>query len=63
MSTLTIQSLLKNKWATFLAAVCLAIMSAYPIYRNYYYGLAIEQYERHIDFLEVNSRFHNPWQY
>lgn len=43
--------------------VSLLLLSVYPIYRNYYYGRAILQYERHIDFLEVNSRFHNPWQY
>jgi len=46
-----------------LMVLALGIMSLYPIYRNYYYGRAVEQYQRHIDFLEVNSRFHNPWQY
>ncbi|MGD1960724.1 MAG: hypothetical protein ACFB2Y_17820 [Fulvivirga sp.] len=43
--------------------ICFALLSAYPIYRNYYYGRALEQYERHVQFMEVNSRFHNPWQY
>jgi len=42
---------------------CLLILSVYPVYRNYYYGLAIHQYERHVDFLNVDMQFHNPWQY
>lgn len=38
-------------------------MSSYPVYRNFYYGRAILQYQRHVEFMNVQSRFHNPWQY
>jgi hypothetical protein len=38
-------------------------MAAYPIYNNYYKGLAVEQYERFLDFKAGKSMFYNPWQY
>jgi hypothetical protein len=38
-------------------------MAMYPIYANYYGGLAIEQYQRHVNFMAGNSMFFNPWQY
>nr|WKN36370.1 hypothetical protein K4G66_28835 [Tunicatimonas sp. TK19036] len=58
------QSLQKNSpKKTLFFVLCISLLSLYPIYRNYYYGRAIDQYERHVQFLEVNSRFHNPWQY
>lgn len=38
-------------------------MAAYPIYRNYYNGLGIEQYERFKNFQAKQSMFFNPWQY
>ena len=42
---------------------CLTILSFYPIYTNFYYGRAEETYQRHIDFLNEQSQFYNPWQY
>ncbi|MBL0744246.1 hypothetical protein [Chryseolinea lacunae] len=41
----------------------IAWMAAYPIYTNYYRGLAIEQYERFLDWKADRSMFYNPWQY
>lgn len=35
----------------------------YPVYRNYYNGLGMEQYERFKNFKAHNSMFFNPWQY
>lgn len=43
--------------------MCLLWMAMYPIYANYYGGLAIEQYQRHVNFMARNSMFFNPWQY
>jgi hypothetical protein len=58
------QLLQENKWKKiFFLTVCIGLMSAYPIYRNFYYGRAMQQYERHVQFMNVQSRFHNPWQY
>jgi len=47
----------------FLTCFAIFLLSVYPIYRNIYYGNAVRQYERHLDFLHVTSDFHNPWQY
>lgn len=51
----------------FLYIVVLVIASGwmllYPVYTNYYKGLAVEQYERFLDFKEGKSMFYNPWQY
>ena len=64
MFTRITQLLQKNKWKKIIfLIICVGLMSAYPIYRNFYYGRAILQYERHIQFMNVQSRFHNPWQY
>jgi len=60
----TTHSNLKNKLATqlvFILVVCW--MAIYPIYNNYYKGLAVEQYERFLDFKAGKSMFFNPWQY
>ena len=38
-------------------------MAMYPVYRNYYNGLGMEQYERFKNFKAHNSMFFNPWQY
>lgn len=43
--------------------VSLLLASFYPIYKNYYYARGVQQYERHIRFVEANSEFFNPWQY
>lgn len=60
----TTQSLLKNKYLVLLVVLLVVgWMSVYPIYNNYYKGLAIEQYERFIDWKAGHSMFFNPWQY
>jgi hypothetical protein len=64
MFTRITQLLQKNKLKKILfLTVCISLLSAYPIYRNFYYGRAMLQYERHVQFMQVQSRFHNPWQY
>jgi hypothetical protein len=64
MFTRIIQLLQKNKAKKIVfLTICIGLMSAYPIYRNFYYGRAMLQYERHVQFMNVQSRFHNPWQY
>jgi hypothetical protein len=60
----TTQSLLKNKFfVTLMVLLVIAWMAVYPIYNNYYKGLAIEQYERFVDWKAGHSMFFNPWQY
>src|SRR6218665_1239128 len=49
-----------NKW---FVIICLALLSIYPIYRNFYYSSANLTYERHIAIMEKRSDFYNPWQY
>lgn len=54
----------KKQWVNrglIMLAICW--MSVYPIYTSYYKANAIEQYQRHKDFLVGVSLFHNPWQY
>jgi len=64
MYTLTTLSLFESRTVRILfLTISLCWMSFYPIYRNYYNGLGIEQYERHKNFLAHNSMFFNPWQY
>lgn len=40
-----------------------AILSIYPVYRNFYYSNGLLTYERHIALMEGRSEFYNPWQY
>lgn len=47
---------------TFLAFM-LALMSLYPIYKNFYNGAAVTTYQRHINLIEGKSEYYNPWQY
>ena len=64
MSTLITQSLQKNnKIAKWFICVCFAILSVYPIYRNFYYSNGLLTYERHRAVMENRSEFYNPWQY
>ncbi|MBX2916011.1 MAG: hypothetical protein KF856_12145 [Cyclobacteriaceae bacterium] len=63
MSILTSHSFLKNKLIRILTILIVCWMAAYPIYNNYYKGLAVEQYERFLDFKAGKSMFFNPWQY
>lgn len=54
----------KNKGkANIFILFLLLLLSIYPVYRNYYYGNAALQYERHLQFLNRESQFYNPWQY
>ncbi len=43
--------------------ICFAIMSIYPVYRNFYYSNGIKTYERHRAVIEGRSEYYNPWQY
>lgn len=57
-------SLQKNKSFTILfLSFCFALLSIYPIYRNFYYSLGAQTYERHRAFIEKRSEYYNPWQY
>jgi hypothetical protein len=46
-----------------LIAICLTWGALYPIYTSFYSGKGIDQYERHMQFLNRESLFYNPWQY
>jgi hypothetical protein len=64
MSIPTIPSLQKNnRKASLLLAFCFALLSVYPIYRNFYYSNGLLTYERHRAVIEKRSEFYNPWQY
>ncbi len=64
MSTHITQSLQKNKRrGKWLLAFCFALLSVYPIYRNFYYSNGLLTYERHRAVIEKRSEFYNPWQY
>lgn len=52
-----------RKPAIWFICLCLAILSVYPIYRNFYYSNGLKTYERHQAILEKRSEFYNPWQY
>ena len=64
MSIPITQSLQKNnRLNTWFVCLCFAILSIYPVYRNFYYSNGILTYERHKAVLEKRSEFYNPWQY
>ncbi|MEO5967483.1 MAG: hypothetical protein ABIP68_04730 [Ferruginibacter sp.] len=64
MSTLITHSLEKNnKINGWLLAFMFAVLSIFPIYKNFYYSNGLLTYERHKALLEGNSEFYNPWQY
>ena len=64
MSIPITQSLQKNKKiSTWLLVFCFALLSVYPIYRNFYYSNGLQTYERHRAVIEGRSEFYNPWQY
>ena len=52
-----------KKIATWFICCCLAILSVFPIYRNFYYSNGLQTYERHRAVIEQRSEFYNPWQY
>ena len=49
-----------SKWLLFLM---FALLSVFPIYKNFYYSNGLLTYERHKALLAGNSEFYNPWQY
>lgn len=53
----------KNKGKTLFIIFCISLLSAYPIYKNFYNGRAVTTYERHIALVEGRSEYYNPWQY
>jgi len=54
----------KNNYiATWFLCICFAILSVFPIYRNFYYSKGLLTFERHISILDKRSDFYNPWQY
>jgi len=64
MSIHTIHSLPKNnRIAKWFIAICFALLSTVPIYRNFYYSNGLLTYERHRAVIEGRSEFYNPWQY
>jgi hypothetical protein len=64
MSTPITRSLQKNnRIARWFICCCFAILSVYPIYRNFYYSNGLLTYERHRAIIEKRSEFYNPWQY
>ncbi|MBK9381997.1 MAG: hypothetical protein IPN39_11760 [Chitinophagaceae bacterium] len=64
MSTHITQSLQKrNKGKILFFAICISLLSVYPIYKNFYNGAAVTTYERHIALVEGRSEYYNPWQY
>jgi hypothetical protein len=64
MFTPTTPSLHKNnRIAKWFVAICFALLSTVPIYRNFYYSNGLLTYERHRAVIEGRSEFYNPWQY
>jgi hypothetical protein len=64
MSIPITQSLQKsNRINTWFLCACFAILSVYPVYRNFYYSNGILTYERHRAVMEKRSEYYNPWQY
>jgi len=64
MSTLTTPSSPKSQSISrWFIIFCFALLSAYPIYKNFYYGRAVTTYERHQALLRGESEYFNPWQY
>ena len=53
----------KDKGRIFFLSFCFALLSIYPVYRNFYYSNGLLTYERHIAVIEGRSEFYNPWQY
>ena len=53
----------KDKTRILFLSFCFALLSMYPIYRNFYYSNGLLTYERHIAVIQGRSEFYNPWQY
>src|SRR5579859_5751880 len=44
-------------------AFCFSLLSAYPIFRSFYYSNGLSTYKNQIAWLENRSDYYNPWQY
>ena len=53
----------KDKSRILFLSFCFALLSMYPVYRNFYYSNGLLTYERHIAVIQGRSEFYNPWQY
>lgn len=53
----------KSKGRLLFLSFCFALLSMYPVYRNFYYSNGMLTYERHKAVIEGRSEFYNPWQY
>lgn len=63
MYILTTHLFSKNRIKQVIIGISLFLLAFYPVYKNIYFGRAVEQVQRHLDFLNRESRFYNPWQY
>jgi hypothetical protein len=64
MFTPIIQFLQKNRIKKLLfLSICFFFLSAYPIYKNYINGEAVNTYQIYRGIIEGHSEFYNPWQY
>lgn len=53
----------RSRIRTAIFCFCLTILSAFPIYKNFYYSNGLLTYERHKALIAGESEFFNPWQY
>lgn len=53
----------KDKSRILFLSFCFALLSIYPVYRNFYYSNGLLTYQRHIAVINGHSEFYNPWQY
>ncbi len=52
-----------KKAAKIFLCFCFALLSIFPVYRNFYYSNGLLTYERHKAVIENRSEYYNPWQY
>jgi hypothetical protein len=52
-----------NRISAWFLCLCFALLSVFPIYRNFYYSNGLLTYERHRAVIEKRSEYYNPWQY
>ncbi len=53
----------KDRTRILFLSFCFALLSMYPVYRNFYYSNGLLTYERHVAVIQGRSEFYNPWQY
>jgi hypothetical protein len=52
-----------NQIGRWFLCFCFALLSVFPVYRNFYYSNGMLTYERHKAVLEKRSEYFNPWEY